>query len=279
MVTRFSSVASPVRRGDGVYGLTIEKGWEQGRGAFGGMVLGALYAAAEDALAASGGGPGGDVGGKRLRSMTGEIFAPVPAAVPTEIHVETLRRGHHVTTLAARFVVDGNALAQAVFLFGDARTSEFDQRSLLAPSALSAGTDGLRALRIEPPLGPDFGQHFEYRFVEGAPFSEEKCAATACWIRHRKHGDGQLSTRDAIALSDVIWPVLYVHTPVPRPMATITFMLALCEDPRELAADTFVLHRGTALATTQGYEVEQRELWLPDGRLFAISHQTIAVIK
>ena len=62
--------------GDGRYRTEIPDGWQQGRGAFGGLVMATLVRAVERAEPDE---------ARRLRALTGEIPAPVlpgPAAVP-----------------------------------------------------------------------------------------------------------------------------------------------------------------------------------------------------
>src|SRR5688500_1083649 len=87
--------------------LEVPDGWQQVRGAFGGLVLGAMTRALEAAAGA----------GRALRTLSASLMAPV---VPgrARISVEVLRAGSAVTTARAAMHQDDALVAQATAVFG-----------------------------------------------------------------------------------------------------------------------------------------------------------------
>ena len=96
MTAGLHDLTTPVPDGIGTFTLDVPDGWQQGRGAFGGLVLGALARASIMSEP--------DVS-RTLRSLTGELPGAVPVGRST-IAVETLRRGSGASTLHARLVHD-----------------------------------------------------------------------------------------------------------------------------------------------------------------------------
>src|SRR3954468_1920988 len=106
----FSDVSTPRRVGDR-YQLEILPGWRQGRGAFGGLVVGALISAIEDHV--------GDPG-RKVRSVTAEIPGPVEHGT-VDIAVESLRLGKNVSTVRAALTQHGEVRTHAVAIVAAAR--------------------------------------------------------------------------------------------------------------------------------------------------------------
>ncbi|HSN33980.1 MAG TPA: acyl-CoA thioesterase domain-containing protein, partial [Ideonella sp.] len=87
----------------------IPEGWQQGRGAFGGLVLGVLCRAMEAAEPE-----------RATRTLTGDLCGPVlPGAA--EIEVVELRRGSNQTNLRATLTQQGAVLATATAVLSKPR--------------------------------------------------------------------------------------------------------------------------------------------------------------
>ncbi len=264
--------ASLPRPDGGAFRLDVPPGWRQGRGAFGGLSVAASVRAIELRV--------GDPR-RKVRSVTAELAAPVDAG-PAEIAVDVLRGGSSVTVARA-------ALRQA----GEIRTHAVAVLAASRPAAAPLAWRDLEPPRAPPwaevepaPIGvpsegapwPEFAQHFEYRVIEGMPFSGG-AARTAGWIRPRVAVAPAL--RDAghvAALADAWYPAALVRVRAPRPIATIAFTLDLIGDLDGLDPEAPLLYRGTAPVCADGYFLETRELWGEDGRLVALNQQTFAVI-
>jgi hypothetical protein len=74
--------------------MTVEPGWAQGRGAFGGLVIGTLVRAAVVAV--------GDAS-RIVRSVTAELVGPVVVGEAT-LHLDRLRQGAGVSAVRVRLV-------------------------------------------------------------------------------------------------------------------------------------------------------------------------------
>jgi acyl-CoA thioesterase len=261
-----ADVCTPRPAGDH-FELDIVPGWRMGRGAFGGLIVGALISAIEQRVADP---------ARRVRSVTAELPGPVEIGT-VAIAVDTLRRGNNVSTVRAALSQGGEIRSHAVAVLAASRDTADAERTTwndLTPPA-APPWDQLSTLDM-PARGPwpEFAQHFEYRVITppaGAPQS-------LGWVRPRDPG----AARDAAfiaALVDAWWPVAFARLGGPRPMATIAFTLDIAAGLAGLAPGAPLLYRATAPICTDGYMLETRELWTPDGRLVAINHQTFVIIR
>lgn len=260
-----AEVTTPERDGDH-YRLEVPDGWQQGRGAFGGLVLAALTRAMDRELADP---------TARLRTLTGQLPAPTLVG-PAEIQVEILRRGSAMHTLAARLVQAGELRAYAVGVFGRARVPVRWQT--LAPPDVPSWADVAALPTGTGSLHPPFASHFELRPIAPFPFSRASEARCTGWVRPRDPGP----LRDAayvVAVADAYWPAALAVLAAPRPMATVAYTLELIEPLDELDPDAPLLHRAYGPAAVDGFAYETRELWGADGRLVGRNHQSFVVIK
>lgn len=250
--------------GPGRFIAELPRGWLQGRGLFGGVVAAVLVRALEASAP-----------GRALRSLTAELCGPA-APGRAELHVEVLRVGGAVSTVAARLLQDGQVQAHAVGVLGQARGTVADATNLALAPVEPGDWRALEPLPVGPPLGPEFSQHFEYR-TTSLPFSGGRPEVNG-WVRPRHPGE----PRDAAFLAgciDAYWPAAYTAMELPRPIATIAFTFQPLADFTGLDALAPLYYRSTVPASRGGYEVEFRELWGHDGRLLALNQQTICVIK
>lgn len=262
----FDTLVSTTRTAPGRHRWEVTDGWQQGRGAFGGLVVGALVRALE----AEAGSPE-----RPLRSLTAELCGPTLPG-EAELSVEVLRSGTGVTTAACKLVQLGEVQAHAVAAFGKARPVVKDAR-WLSPPPLSDWR-GLEPLPVEPPLGPVFAKWFSFRTDGPLPLSGQEPPETHGWIFPKSPGvlrDNAL----VAACTDAWWPALYTTLDGPRPMATLAFTLQLLGTLEGLPPDAPLFFRSRAPVLQDGYCVEFREVWGSDGRLLALNQQTIAVLK
>ena len=249
----------------GVFRWIVPDGWQQGRGAFGGLVVGAMIrailGAERDAT-------------RPLRSIAADLCGPVGPGEAT-ISVGVLRRGRGTTFLDARVTQKGEVVAHASALLAGARAVEAKSTRLEAPPSLPPWRE-VDVITVAPP-GPTFAQHYEHRSALGAPFTPKgESAKCEGWIRER----APLPTLDAAAMAgriDAWWPTLFSLDPRPRPVATVAFTMQLLADPSTLPADAPLAYRARMLSLGDGFFVELRELWAGD-RCVAINPQTFAIL-
>src|SRR5262245_892856 len=110
MSQSLDDVLTPTRSDEGAtYLLDVATGWEQGRGAYGGLVIGAMARACE-----------AEAEGRPFRSISAVVMAPVVAG-PAHVAVTPLRRGSGVSILRASVSQGGALAAEATALFGAPR--------------------------------------------------------------------------------------------------------------------------------------------------------------
>ena len=246
------------------FSLDVPAGWRQGRGVFGGLVVGALISAIEQRL--------GDPA-RKVRSVTAELPGPVEAG-SVEIAVEPLREGKSVSTLRAQLSQRGEVQSHAVAILGAARPG----RAALAWNDLAPPeSPRWQDVPTIPNVGVEFARQFEYRIVEGIPLLGKTTRAIG-WVRACDPGPDRGAAYIA-ALIDAWWPTLFNRFTEMRPMATIAFTLDLLGHLDGLDPEAPLLYRATAPVCSDGYFVESRELWGEDGRLVALNHQTFVVIQ
>jgi acyl-CoA thioesterase len=261
-----TDVTSPRPAGDR-YQLDVPAGWGQGRATFGGLVVGALVSAIEHHVADP---------ARKVRSVTAELPGPVEPG-PVDIAVDTLRRGNSVSTVRAQLSQGGEIRSHAVAVVAAARKA----------GAASAGWNDLPRPEAPPwtevallPIttrsgAPEFAQHFEYRVVDGVPWSGATRALG--WVRPREPGASRGAAYIA-AMIDAWWPVAFIRIAATRPMVTIAFTLELCGSVDGLDPEAPLLYHATAPVSADGYVLETRQLWGNDGRLVAVNHQTFVMV-
>ena len=261
-----TTLTTPTPAGTG-YTLDVPAGWRQGRGAYGGFTIASLVRAIEHRVADP---------ARAVRSVTAELLAPV-ATGPATIQVQVLRSGSSLTTARAELVQAGEVRGHAVAMLARPRGgAPLAWQDLQPPAAPTWGDVPALPAAVAGSPFPEFAQHFEYRLVEGMPFTS-KAARTVGWVRARAPG----TARDAAhlaALADVWWPAPLVALAAPRSFATIAFTLDVIGDPATVDPALPLLFRGVAPVCNDGYFLETRELWTPDGRLVAYNQQTFAAL-
>ena len=245
---------------DGV--LAVPETWNQGRGAFGGFVTGAMVRALETSAP-----------DRPLRSLTAELCGPLVAG-EASVEISALRVGNAVTTSAIRFVQHGEVQAHGVGVMGKERMRDRDLVAEPGPN-ITPWRD-MAVSPVDGSFGPAFLQHFEVRVERGFPFAGAKRNEIVGWVKPKRPG----AARDAAYLAaciDCYYPTLFTTEQAPRPMATIAFTFqpfAFRGDP-----DAPLAYRAKLIASEAGYCVEFRELWSEDGHLLALNQQTMVIIK
>lgn len=261
----FAELTTPRLTDDGAFVFDMPDGWQQGRGAFGGIVLAPMVRALAQSL--------GDAE-RTLRALTAEIVGPVQPG-PTRIDVTLLRAGAGMSTATATLSQSGAALAHAVGIFGRARegTTSFAP----APPALPSWRE-VAQTPFDAAFAPRFAQHFDFRLLGALPFAGAAEPVTHGWVRLRDPGP----LRDdayVVALADAWFPSAFVSEKAPRPMATVAFTLEVLGTLEGVDPAAPLYHRGRSVAGRDGYVVDFRELWGEDGRLVALNQQTFVVVK
>lgn len=258
----FTALTTPTRIDTHTWEAAVPDGWQQGRGAFGGLVLAILTRTLEC-----------EEGGHRpLRSLSAQLVAPVlPGSV--QVRADLLRRSRNVSTYATWLFQHGEVVAHATGVLAASRGEQGTHLGI-EPPAMPPWRD-VPVVPVGPPRAPAFARHCEFRPAGAPPFSGV-AETTACgWVRLHRPGPVR-NAAEVMALVDAWWPAHFAGLAAPQAIATVAFTLDLVGDVAAGDRDAPACHRGRILAGQQGYLVEQRELWSEDGRLLAVNQQTIA---
>lgn len=256
----------PAPTGENAFTVTIPDGWQQGRGAFGGLVLGALVRCVEKAETDP---------TRKLRSLTAVVAGPV---LPGEsrVTVSHLRRGNAVSMIRASLYADGDVIAELTAILGRDRPATPEWQRI--PKVALPPWEEIEVAPLQAPIAPVFTQHFEYRLVGPLPFMGGGEPVAAGWIRPRQPGPDR-GAAYLTACMDAWWPASAVTFDGPRPLATMNFMMDIVGTTEGLPPDAPYAYVGATPVSVNGYTGETRELWGVDGRLLALNRQTIAIIK
>ncbi len=267
MTDDLSLVTRVARRTDGRFTLEVAAGWEQGRGAFGGLVVGAM---ARAAIACE------PDEARTLRAVSAELVGPVQPG-HAELVVETLRRGNGVTALDVRLLQraqgGGELEVQARATFTLAKTRVTDRELAAREPPLMPAFSTTTQAPIEPPLGPTFAQHFDFRPTGPLPFSGGSEPLVEGWIRAKKASSW--GPPEWLALVDCYWPALLAIETGPRPAVTLTYTAHVVAE----APAGPLYYRARTIAGHDGFVSELRELYAPDGTLVVSNPQVIAIVK
>ena len=291
-----SSLSTQSDTGDeiGVHTWQTPDGWQQGRGAWGGLVIAAMLNAATASL---------NDPARPLRQVMCSIMAPVTVGLQT-ISTQVLRAGSALTVLKSELVDEaGQTCAVAVATFGADRVPDanppYEKWGEVACPEVPA-FDEVAPLPDVPELMPTFFKHIEFRPVTGWPTSGAR--STKGWLAlrvaeagggagahaaeagrgvgaHAAEADALLSAPLLFGLVDAWWPCALSIMPSPRPVATVSFSAQLLADPASVEPGQPFIHESFATGAAMGFSSEVRRLWSTDGRLLIDNMQTIAIIK
>lgn len=252
----------------------VPEGWRQGRGAWGGLVVGQILTAASAQVASPELTP---------RSMWVGMLGPVLAG-PVQCDVAVLRRGsatesHEVTLRDA----SGEILTRATVVFGAPRQASAVSDPPAAPPdpAPQPGAE----VALGPPMAPEFTPHLRFVPILGFPYSGSTSHVTAGWVGLAADSDEPLTTAVVGALIDAWWTASLTGIDSASldgsgpPVATLDFALTFPNaiEPVDDVWQTGLWHVGRIVGGHDGYLTEQRSLYAPDGRLLALNTQIVAV--
>lgn len=263
--TALTPAASPI--GTAAYSWDVPDDWQQGRGAWGGLAIGAMVRATmltEPDPARS------------VRTLSVQLTAPALVG-PHTVAVSPARIGSGMSTWTVSVVdAEGDLVGGGSIITAAARRSSADRdESSWSPIRPPEAPTAERVpLSPTPPPFPPFTRKLEYRVATGFPLQGGP-AETLGWISYRE----QTPWTDAslVALADAWYTVALVSLSDLVPMSTVNFTANLLIDPASLAPGEALLHHGVLTSAREGFTSEQRRLWTADGRLAVDNLQTIVV--
>ena len=265
MLSPFELATTLTRVTEDSFSATIPDHWQQGRGAFGGLVLAVLARAVASV----------EPDPKRvLRSLLGDLCGPVLPG-PASVRVQLLRRGNNVSNFDAQLIQADEVVARASAVLSTPRKVDAAPRSPSPPEPLD--WQGVGVAPLKPPVAPVFTQHFEFRPTGHWPFSGASEAKASGYVRAQE-APARVDAPYVIALLDAWWPAQFAVEKLPRPVATVSFAAQLLADVSTLDPRVPLFHRAEVTALQDGFFVEMRQLW-SGGTLVALNQQTLALLK
>jgi hypothetical protein len=271
--TRFRRVDDGSDVGTARYEGAFDASWNQGPGAFGGLLAATLGQCLEDFLP-----------GRSLRALSLHLAAPaVPGPLVVLCRLE--RRGTRMAFASARILsgADDRVVVLATATLASDRVSDavrqtdFDR--VKAPELPPVGS------MADPGTGPGvpaFTEHFEFRFAVGLPFAGQTLAYSAGWLRPRHRAEG-LSTALALACLDC-WPLAVLTTfDRPRPASSVAIHFQLFPPLPHTApigpGGAWLRADVRSDLAREGVSDQVNGLWTADGQLIGRSHQLVAVLR
>jgi acyl-CoA thioesterase len=262
MTVSFRVATAVTQRAEGEFEADVPDKWQQGPGAFGGLVFGAMLRAArafESDLS------------RVARTFACDIAGPVMVG-KAAIRVRELRRGRNQTNLQIELSQGDAVLASALCTMSAPRTNTAPTVELTPPPEASQ----YEAAFFDPDARrPKFARHYEFRTLGALPFSGGPEPLVQGFVRELA-GEGTLDTPELAALLDSFWPAVYSKASHVFPATTISYNAQFLPGP-PIRADQPLFYRSRAITQHEGYEVELRELWTRE-RLVGLNQQTFAML-
>lgn len=259
------TLSTPVPVSEGRFVWQVPEGWNQGRGAYGGLVIATLIRAASVGVADD----------KPLRTLTATLCGPTMVGA-CEIRTTSLRVGSGTHVVEAELVQGDELRVRMTAIFGRTRVRDGTWQDGALPDV--PHWREMELAPVVPPIAPMFAQNFHFRVVEGFPFTPAQPRRTSGWVRVAEPGADRGPAYLAAHI-DAWWPVLLLEATRPRPIATISFTLDLLGGFDGLDPEAPLLHEAHCPRANDGFAVEYRTLRGEDGRVLAANTQTFVMIR
>jgi acyl-CoA thioesterase len=244
--------------------IEIPTGWTQGRANFGGLVGAILYARIDALIEEK----------RELRSATVSFVGPV-AAGPVTVKAELLRHGKYVTQAEARIIQNGEVMAVMLASFGAARESYLQVAADAAP--VFKAPEECLSLPNMPGLTPEFVQNFDVHWGHGDfPFTGSTLPELGGWVR-LKEDRGAFDVMDLFLLVDAWPPALLPMVKGVAPGSSMCWTLEPVYLPENKTSHNWWQYQSKTDYAVDGYGNTQARIWDDEGRLVALSRQTVVV--
>lgn len=244
--------------------VVVPAGWTQGRAVFGGLVAGLMAEALQRTV--------GDA--LPLRSLTVSFVAPAASGTLT-CQPEILRRGRSVVQGQCRAEQDGQVVAVLLASFGAARASAIALDE--CPPPRFGVPEAGQPLPYIPGVVPEFTQHYDFRWSLGSlPFMGHDRGDIGGWVRERD-GRGGLDLPALLGLIDAWPPAVLPMFKAPAPISSLTWTVEFMPGATIGDRHDWWQYLAETEFAAEGYVHTRARLWSADGRLVALSRQTVTV--
>jgi acyl-CoA thioesterase len=243
--------------------ILVPENWGQGRAVFGGMAAAlalqhVLYVIPSD---------------MSLRSVSVSFVAPLNAGEAI-VKRRVLRRGGSVIQTCIEITQQDQSMLVMLASFGKHRSSEYFLEGEDVPSWSS---DEVKTLPKKGPV-PEFTRHFDYQILQGSlPFSRGNLRSLGGQIRFNEDVESNVTYPELLALIDAWPPVSLTLLSSPAAASSMTWTVEFIDDMRDFKASDWWVYLANIEYAADGYHHIEAKMWRPDGKLAAISRQTVAV--
>ncbi|AXA24366.1 acyl-CoA thioesterase [Pseudomonas putida] len=247
--------------------VSIPPDWAQGRASFGGLMAALVYEAMCQKISDE----------RPVRSLAISFVGPAAPDVPIRFEAEVLREGKAVSTLLGRAIQDGQVVTLVQGNFGAGRPSVVEVQAEPAPS-FKALEDSAPELPYIKGVMPEFMRKVALRWaIGGLPFSGNASRQMGGWVRLRDLPEAPLEVSHLLALVDAWPPSLMPFLKQPAAGSTLTWTIEFVQPLPELSTHDWYQYCVETEHARDGYGHAAARLWSADGRLLALSRQTVTV--
>ncbi|WP_125557108.1 acyl-CoA thioesterase [Pseudoalteromonas rubra] len=245
---------------------SLPASWGQGRTVFGGLSAALMLQSMLNQL---------DDQNRRLLSFNCNFVGPLLSETPFELNTQLLRAGKNATQMQTTITQNDQVCLVALACFGKPRTSAITVRAQDV-STLKEINDKQTLPYIEDVM-PAFIQHIDLNLQQGAlPFSNASSSHIGGWMKFKAPAQPHLSVLHLLALADAWPPTLLQLCKGPTPASSMSWYVEFLDDVELPGTEWFAMEAVTHQAE-HGYAIEDAKLFSQDGKLLALSRQTVAV--
>lgn len=245
--------------------LTIPKLWSQGRTVYGGLSAALLFHAIKKQVNPE----------YQVKNINTNFVGPMLTDEPIEIEVQEVRTGKNVSQWLAfgRQAEKTCTLLQACFVRD--RDSKITINN--APPLTLGAPNKKSFIPQIPKVTPKFLKNFDLAILGGGiPFTGRKTDFYQGWFRH-KNTEGKMNDVALVGLLDATPPTVLQMLKWPAPASTINWNLEFIHPLPSLDMQDWVAFDDQSVHAKDGYSAVEMHVWDKQGRLLALSRQTIAV--
>lgn len=248
--------------------VEIPATWGQGRATYGGLVAAMLISHLSGQLGTQ----------QVLRSATVSFVAPALAGAAT-LKAEIFRQGKSATQAEARLIQDGQVVAVLLASFGLPRESTIQVAPIhVAPEFKVTAPLDVPQMPYIAGMMPEFFQHVDIRWAKGKPpFSGATRPDFAGWMRYQDQSLPEFGLAHLFGLIDAWPPAVLPMFKTPAPASSLCWTLEFVRQPVGYTAADFWRYAVRTDAADDGYAHTEAQIWDQQGRLVAISRQTISI--
>lgn len=244
--------------------MTFPANWCQGRTAFGGLSAAIAVQNMKHQLDEP----------RRLLSVSVNFVGPLLEGTPFTVSTTILRSGKNATQMQTQLVQSGQVCLIAIGCFGKDRESAIAVSNNERPSLQEVDTAAV--LPYQEGVMPAFFQHVALNAQQGAlPFSGAASSNLGGWMKFKQQ-NANMNELHVLALADAWPPTLLQMCKAPSPASSMSWYIEFLSDI-DLSSQSWLGFEAITHNSNNGYGIEDAKIWTQDGKLAALSRQTVAV--